>query len=280
MASNEVELLQDGATEVTNRFLSPTIWAEFPRGEVIENPSKGFFLFDDFNNQPDVAAGAQALYGDYKGFASTGGSVVNVAAVAGGQKVFSSDGDDEGASLAQAALPVMISRDHKLLCAEFRVKFSTIADANMGAVLGLWEQQTLSATVPIAAAGTLADANFVGFHRLEADGDKLDIVYKANGVTQVTLLADAVTLVADTFVKIGFRFEPRTSKGGAWYIRFFVNNVELIPTAGRYQIPSAAGTDFPNDVILGLCAAMLNNTGTSPGTMTMDWWALGQMYDF
>lgn len=280
MSVNEVELLRDGSTEVTDRFLSGAIWAEFPRAEISENPSRGFFFFDDFNNQVEVAAGAEANYPPYKGFASTGGSVVGVAGVIGGQKVFSSDGDNEGASLAQVSLPVIISRDYRSMCFEARVKFSTIADANSGEVIGLWGAQTLGATVPIAAAGTLADANFVGFHRLEGDGDQLDLVYKADGVTQVTLKADAYTLVADTFVKVGMRFEPRSSKGGAYYLRFFVNNVEIIPTAGRYQIPSAAGTDFPNDVTLGLCAAILNATGSSPGTMTLDWWALGQMYDF
>lgn len=279
MAVNTVDPLRNGTTEVTDRFLSPAIWADFPVAECVEDPSRGYFLFDDFNNQPDVAAGASALYGNYKGFASTGGSVANVAAVVGGQKVFSSDGDNEGASLGQAAFPVMINRSQKLTCCEFRVKFSTIADSNSGGFLGLIDDATLSATVPIAAAGTLADENFVGFHRLEGDGDKLDIVYKADGVTQVTLLADAVTLVADTFVKIGLRFEPTNSIGN-YYIRFFANNVELLPTAGRYQIPSANGTDFPNDVALGLVAAILNATGSSPGTMTLDWWALGQMYDF
>lgn len=277
MAVNTVTDLRNGPTEVTDRELSPAIWADFPAAEITENPTLGFFLVEDFTNQPDVAAGAQALYGNYKGFASTGGSVVNVAAVAGGQKVFSSDGDNEGASMGQAAFPVMISRSHKLTCWEARVKFSSIADANTGGFAGLLESASLSATVPIAADGTLSDNNLVGFHRLEGDGDKLDVVYKANGVTQVTLLADAVTLVADTFVKIGLRFEP-TNSIGSYYIRFFANNVELIPTNGRYQIPSAAGTDFPNDVTLGWVLAMLNATASSPGTMTADWVALGTMY--
>jgi hypothetical protein len=279
MAVNTVEPLRNGTTEVTDRFLSPAIWAEFPRAEVVEDPSRGLFFFDDFVATPDVAAGAEANYGIYKGFASTGGSVAEVAGVAGGQKVFSSDGDNEGASLATVSKPVIINRSAKMTCFEARVKFSTIADTNSGAFVGLIDTSTLSATVPIAAAGTLADENFVGFHRLEGDGDKLDIVYKADGVTQVTLLADAVTLVADTWVKIGFRFE-QTHSAGNFILRFFANNVELTPTNGRYQIPTAQGTDFPNDVAMGLVAAILNATGTSPGTMTVDWWALGQMFDF
>ena len=36
-------------------------------------------------------------------------------------------------------------------------------------------------------------------------------------------------------------------------------------------IPSAAGTDFPNDVRLGWCVAVQNATGTTPGSTDLDW---------
>jgi hypothetical protein len=274
VAFNRVANLQNSSTDVTGNRLSPAIWGDFPIGQIREDPNIGFFKYDDFIDFTPVAAGAQALYGNYYGFGSTGGTVA-VADEVGGAITLSSDGDDEGASLAMPMKPAQISRSHKLLCAEFRIKVDTIADTKNGFFLGLADALTLSATVPIAAAGTLADENFVGFHRLEGDGDKLDVVYKADGVTQVTVLADAVTLVADTYVNVGMRFEPR-GPAGLWYMRFFANNVEL--SSARLNIIATAGTDFPNDVRMGLVAAILNATGSTPGNLKMDSWALGQIY--
>lgn len=258
----------------TDRGPSPQIWADCPVADIQENPSFGLHFFDDFLHFAPVAAGAQALYGSYYGFADTGGSVA-VADEVGGVITFSSDGDNEGASIQTPQKFVQISRSYKKLWFEARVKFSTIADTKNGFFVGLIDTATLSATVPITAAGAIADENVVGFHRLEGDGDMLDVVYKADGVTQVTLAADAVTLAADTYVKVGFVFEPTNSIGN-YYVRFFYNGVEI--TGARYQIPSAAGTDFPNDVRLGLVAAVLNATGSSPGDVKMDWWRIAQLF--
>lgn len=274
MAVNTTDPLQNGTTQITDRGHSMSVWRDFPVAEILENPSAGIYVFDDFTNTPDVAAGAVAVYGNYHGFASTGGSVAD-AGVSGGVKTLSSDGDNEGASIAQISKSFFISRDHKLLCFEARIKKSLIEDTEHGFFIGLIDACTLSATVPIAAAGTLADENFVGFHNLEGDGDKLDVVYKADGVTQVTLAADAVTLVADTWVKVGFRFEP-TNSIGKWYIRFFYDNVEV--ASARYQVVASAGTDFPNDAALGMVFAVLNATGTTPGSSSIDWWACGQLF--
>lgn len=133
----------------------------------------------------------------------------------------------------------------------------------------------LTATVPIAAAGTLTDNNFVGFHRLEVDGANLDQVYKANAVTQVTTKADAQALVADAWIKLGMVFNPADDYlGQAGYLQWFVNGVAL---TDRKLIPNATGTDFPADVTLGPVFALLNATGSTPGETLMDWWACYQL---
>jgi hypothetical protein len=176
--------------------------------------------------------------------------------------------DNEGASIATVALPFQISTSHNSLWFEARVKFSSIADTTFGAFIGLIDAATLSATVPIAAAGTLADENFVGWHRLEGDGDKADFVYKADGVTQVTNEADAATLVADTYIRLGFKYD-----GPAGILYHYVDGVK---SATSYTMASAAGTDFPNDVRLGMVAATLAAT-SSTYTLDMDWWACAQI---
>ncbi|TXH17044.1 MAG: hypothetical protein E6R03_04505 [Hyphomicrobiaceae bacterium] len=251
----------------TDRTPSPSIWADFPSGDIRVGIKDGWEIWDDFVPGGRVAAGAEANYGDYLGFASTGGSVTDGDEV-GGVAALSSDGDDEGASLRSAMLPFQISRTSGKLWFECRVKTSTITDTKHGIFVGLMGNSTLTATSPITAAGALADVNLVGFHRLEGDGDMFDCVYKADLVTQVTVLADAVTLVADTYVKLGMVFDPRT-----YVLTFYRNGVKI----ATYTIPTAQGTDFPNDVRLGLVMAVLNATASTPGSAKIDWWRAGQL---
>ncbi len=271
MASNKVDVMA-GDTE---RGPSRSVIGNFPISEIIEDPTKGIWYFDDFLATPNIPAGAEGVVGIYKGFADTGGSVTE-ADIVGGVKTFSSDGDDEGASLATVSKPFQIDRGLGRCVFGCRMKTSTITDTKHGIFFGLIDTSTLSATVPIAAAGTLADENFVGFHRLEGDGDMIDTVYKANGVTQVTLQADAITLVADTWVKLEAIFEPDKDNAGRNRLSFYKDGTRL---ATSYEIPAADGTDFPNDVRLGLIFAVLNATGTTPGNSSVDWWYAGQRMD-
>jgi hypothetical protein len=260
---------------------SPFLWnrpgIDIPAIEA--DPNRGIFQRIGWGRpMPLVAAGSEANYGSYKGFASTGGSAAALAAVGGGL-TFSSDGDDEGASIVSSVPAFKINRDTGMVIFEAAFKVSTIADTKFGLYCGLIEAITLSATVPIAAAGTLADRNLVGFHRLEGDGDYLDTVYKADGVTQVTVGADAQVLVADTVIKAGFIYNPSDS----YKLRYFGNGVELANTAGTYAgytVPSALGTDFPNDVTLGMCFAILNATASTPGSASLIGMQCLQTFDY
>lgn len=252
----------------TSRGNSPSIWADCPLLEIEAGLVNGIHLYDDFLSGPRVAAGAEAAYGRYRGFASTGGLVAD-GGEWGGTLDLSSDGDDEGASFRTSCNPFQISRSHGKLWFEARIKSSTITDTKHGIFLGLMADNALTATVPITAAGAIADVNIVGFHRLEGDGDYFDTIYKADGVTQVTVQSDAAVLVADTYVKLGFVYDPRT-----YVLTFYRNGVKLATT---YTVASAAGTDFPNDVRLGFTVAVLNATGTTPGSSEIDWVRIAQL---
>jgi hypothetical protein len=237
------------------------------------NSNNGLFQRIDFSKfRTSTSFGSEAYYDQgFKAFGDTGATISAVAAQAGGVTL-ASDGDNEGASIASMVLPFQISRSHKRLAFEARIKTSTIADTKHGFFLGLAGTATLSATVPITAAGALADINLCGFHRLEGDGDYVDTVYKADGVTQVTVQSDAQVLAADTYIKLGFRYEP-VGDLGSYYLRFFANG---LPLSTAYQVASAAGTDFPNDVPLGFIFAVLNATASTPGSTTIQWAQIAQ----
>ncbi len=252
----------------TRRKFSPGLWGNCPWDGIKSGVVDGIAFEDDFEGGPLVPAGAQAVAGRYHGFADTGGLVADGAEQFGALN-FSSDNDDEGASIALQVACLQITRAAGDLWFEARFKTSTIADTKHGIFVGLIDAATLSATVPIAAAGTLADENLVGFHRLEGDGDKLDIYYRADGVTAVAVKADAVTLVAATYKRVGMRYSHEQRK-----LFFFDDGVEL---ADSKTIPDATGTDFPADAILRPVFAVLNATSTTPGSSTLDWWAFSQL---
>jgi hypothetical protein len=102
-------------------------------------------------------------------------------------------------------------------------------------------------------------------------------VYKADGVTQVTLETAASALVVDTYIHVGFKFSPKGFPGfnGDDYVRFYFDNLER--TAAAYLLASAAGTDFPNDVLLAPTAAVLNTAGSITDFMSVDAWRVCQL---
>ena len=133
--------------------------------------------------------------------------------------------------------------------------------------MGLADTSILAVAIPLTTAGAVADINAVGFHRKEADGNIADFVYKANGVSVVEQIADAATLVADTFIKVGFYFDGETT---------LTTYVDGVANSTTKTIPNATGTDFPADVTLGPIIAQMNASG-SPGTLTIDWWRVAQL---
>ena len=251
-----------------SRGPSQSIWGDCPILEIINGITDGVIHFDEFQAGPRVAAGAEASYagggGGYRGFADTGGLVADGGEI-GGTVDLSSDGDNEGASFRMACAPFQINRNNGKLWVEARVKSSTIADTKHNLFVGLMADSALTAISPITALGAIADINIVGFHRTEAalGGALMSTVYKADGVAAVTVQAGAVALVADTWMKLGIVFDPANNT-----LSFYRNGVKLGTT---YTIPSAQGTDFPNDVRLAFVIAVLNATATTPGSSEIDW---------
>jgi hypothetical protein len=301
MAVNTLEFQQPTQSD-TNRAPSMSIWADCPVQSLQDQSINGSYFFDDFvsfEKTPATTEGNWAAGGGYAQFSDTGGTIANDTTALGGAVAIGSDGDNEGCSFRTRSVPFQIIRTGKKFWFEARILTSTIADAKHNIFIGLMEDAALTATVPLSATGTLADQNLVGFQRPETvrsvagtGGAILNTVYKANGVTAVTVQSDAVTLVASTYVKLGMVFEPAVnpfnklpasttsdavaSDGyGRYLLSFYADGVLL---ATQKQIPTAAGTDFPNDVPLGLVFAVLNATASSPGTSSIDWWRCAQLY--
>lgn len=258
-------------TADTSRGPSASIWKACPIDRIDSNPGVGIYLFDDFTTFPHITTPTittEAAIGGklgYKAFGSSGGTLLSGGSEFG-DVVLTETTDNEGVGLATIATPFKIIRGGNSFCFEARIKCGTITDNDGGIFLGMIDSCTLSATVPIAAAGTLADENFVGFHRLEADGDQFDTVYKADGQTQVTAQEDVLStaMAVSTYLKLGMYFNSTNHEFSWW-----VNGVKLATT---YTLVTTAGNPFPNDVTLGLVLAQLGGSAAGDVVTTMDWW--------
>lgn len=272
-----------------NYFPSPRLWASCPWQDILEgkaSDNRGFAFDYRFNNFPGGVDGAEASAGEYwRVFRSTGATVA-IFDDDGGGATFGSDGDNEGAGLRLNGAPFQIDLGMGAFWMEWCFRTSTVADTKHGFAFGLQSATEITATSPITAAGAMADVNQIVIRRDEADGDQLDTAYKADGVTAVTVKADCLTglihgggtlpsaLVADTVTRGGFRYTPTGHKKGDHYFSYWINGIEL--PDGKV-IPSADGTDFPNDVRLTPFFALINATATTPGTTTLLWMRAAQL---
>ena len=249
----------------TTSLPSQNLWAQV---DAAEHPGLWNETFEDFHNLPfTTLPTTEAAWPPYYKMFSSSGATFSAVDAEGGQRAMVEATDNEGISWGMASFPYKIIQNHGELVLECRFKRANIT-ATFGFFIGLIESAALSATVPIAADGTLADQNLVGFFQPEGDPDGVDTVYKANGVTAVTVQSDAIVLVADTFTKMGMTF----NRGGDNFLRFYENGVEKTSTK---FIPSAAGTDFPNDVRMGAVIALLNGA-TAAMSGTIDWIRVAQ----
>lgn len=251
-------------TADTRRGPSKSLWRGCRTLDFIQNPEAGVYQF--YDHFPLVAANTAATsYGDLQAYTgATAGSDITDAGIVGGGVKLESTTDDQGAAIR--GLPAFkIALGQGRLWFEARFKQVNITDSKFNLFCGLIETGSVAATLPLTTSDAMADKNFVGFQRVFADGDALDSTYKADGVTQVTVGADAITTVADEFVKVGMFFDGTD-------LHFYKNGIRL---ADKKTIPSAAGTDFPNDAVLGICFGIMLGHGDT-ASATIDWIACAQ----
>jgi len=160
----------------------------------------------------------------------------------------------------------------KDLAFEVRFKVSTIADSIGDLFLGLAGAagvNVAASAVPITAtASTMATTvSHVGFHKLSGDGDKVDLSYERASGTVATK-ADVGTLVADTYIKAGFRYS-----GHHKTVSLFIDGAEV--AASRVAASVTGATPWPNDFMAPVLASMQVD-GTTAMTMTVDWYGCAQ----
>jgi hypothetical protein len=239
--------------------LSPAIWDDCPLVGIMCDPTIGWMVSDDFADLSGL--GRYLVYGG-------AGATIAPSNTLGGGLTLSLTDIDQAVSIVTKQNPFQITSGAGDLWFEARVKFSTITTNEQGWLLGLTSIITQSATVPLTNTSAIADINFVGFHKPEANTTKFDASYKADGVTAVEVNSDIGALAVDTYVKLGMKFSTANNR-----LEFYVNGVKQ---ANGKTIPNATGTDFPADVPMAPTFALLAATDDTE-TATIDWWKIAQL---
>jgi len=159
---------------------------------------------------------------------------------------------------------------------EARFRTESIADNGCAFFLGLG-----SAAAAGVGANTLVDDTgalittgaFIGFQRLNDDGDKLDIIYQAASQTLQQVEANALTLVANTWYKVGFVYDP--SADDAKKIVFYIDKAD----SGSYvTTTNLDAATFPEGE--ALIPLWLTKVGTAAeAKMQLDFVAAAQYAD-
>lgn len=219
------------STSAAGRGPSPLIWDSCPWLRYILDPAVGCTYFNDFQTVNALAANqtATALADGVAGFTgATAGSTISVATDdPNGALVLATTTDNESVGISAlgalntAGMFVLASGKESWF--EARIKTVNITDAKYGLFCGFAEEALLAEDGLLSDADALADKDYLGFVRIAADGDKLDTVHRKASGAAVVVKADAVTVEADTYIKVGFYCDGTT-------VTFYADGVALADT--------------------------------------------------
>jgi hypothetical protein len=276
---NSVGMALNLAGANTGRYPSPAIWSSCPIEELQADPGKGLYFHDDFENFSQHVSDQDTQ--KYASYIDTGVTIKQLAGVENGViEIAGNDADNDEGVLSGHGPMVNIqdAKANKKLWFEARVKKASIANNALAMFIGLAFDS--NGGVPISKTLALTDDDgslgafaFLGFHVDQADGDAMDFVYKAHGQTAVVVIAGVHVPVADTYVKLGFVYDPAAD--AAKRIAVFVDNVEQTTYVTETNIATAT---FPDNEHLSLCWVTKVGTGSAEVKAQMDWWRLAQLF--
>ena len=244
---------------------SPIIWGDCPVLEMIADPSVGDHVFDNF-------ALANIENGD--GYQALGDDVpVYVVDTLEGRVSVTTGADDNDQSILGTSVDLGHISDaageEAELWFEARVKMSSVADYGM--FIGLAAEADIAADFLADNTGDLvATADCIGFHVLSASPTSVGTVYQKGSQTKQAVETGVHTLVADTYVRLGFKYDPAAED--AEKIRFFVNGVE---TTTKVTAANIAAATFPDSVNLAFMATAKTGEAVAK-SLVIDWWRFAQ----
>lgn len=256
--------------EDTGRMPTKALWDEIPWTSIEDGEHEGHVFWDDFTNMPAMTTGdlADTLYAAFGG--SLGTTIQQAADDEHGVLAIVTDAGDEDEGSIQTGgntggsyefVKLATAVPHTIAF-EARVKKSLITSGCM--FVGMGGEGMAANSMMVDATGAMINDDWIGFHVVSLA--TLTFSYKALNQDVQDLIATADTLVADTYVKVGFKYDYKNSN--AKQIKVYVNGVILGTYVTKALIDAAT---FPSDVEMALTFGAKNITAVA-GTYSMDWW--------
>ena len=149
---------------------------------------------------------------------------------------------------------------------EARFKVSSVVDDVMTCYVGLAEAGMTGAGMQTDDSGILSAKDYVMFRTLGVNGGTagtnavMGAAFNTDSGTEVGVITTADTIVADTFVKVGFVHDGKSK------ITYFVNGLANATTS------DPSDTTFPDGEELTFACGAKLGTATTGGLFTLDWW--------
>jgi len=254
-----------------NQQPSPSIWADCPN-TLLNDKGLGYFAHEDFLGAAVSAAMLPTITvgGGKFSFDGDTDTVFSLkASEQGGYLDVETDGDDnDAAAIFTEPLGPITRNSGKKFWFEARVELGGVAE-DQGFFVGLVEEAGASRDVLADDVGTdgVIGESLIGFLVDNEDDNAFKVVYRKDAGTVVTLVADATnstaiplasraSLLADTEVKVGLRFDGRTK------LYFYVNGYEV----------AAQDVDSTLDQSKNYCAILAIKTGAAAAeSFAADW---------
>jgi hypothetical protein len=242
---------------------------------------------DDFMSFHGLLTSTAGDYeGGYKSYQDSGNTISQVADKKGGVLKLYLDATDNdeawlqscGSSGVLGAISDTAGDDH-LTVFECRFQISSVADDVAATFLGLAEEGCAAADTKVDNTGVLADKDYIGFNTVHTNSGTagtnaaMNFVYRKSGQTAQTKIATLQTLVANTWYKMGFVYDPLEPTSRR--ITVYVDNVEQSTYVTGTNIATAT---FPDAEEMAFLAGLKAGSAAA-SSLLIDWWAFGQLID-
>lgn len=252
-------------------------WEDCPVLQMLADPNVGYYFFDDFLDSFQDPTTTK-IYGKYLCLDTGDCTLTATSDVLGGAVALlcTTDNEDCGIRLGTGSPFVISDRaaSAKKLWFEARVKVNAITNSLFGAFVGLTDETALAANFIADAGNDFADKDLIGFWKDETDdstGAHVHFVYQITGQDFVTKIDTVATLVANTFIKLGFVYDPAAEPTKR--IKVYVDGVEQSTYVTATDIATAT---FPDGEEMAPMA-YVSAASASDGILTMDWWRIAQL---
>jgi hypothetical protein len=256
---------------------SDAIWADLPE-EIKYDPTVGIYRHEDWANFGKTTAIASNVgryagkAGPYVSFEDTGCAVLQDVTALGTVKV-TTDSDNDEVSISTHGVLGKFNSDTtspRKMWFETRIAVAQIVTQNF--FIGLAEEDLAGVTGVIGDTGVIAAKDYVGFQVAEAASATLTLTYKKAGQTAQVPISSLSTLVADTYVNLGWVFDPQAPV--AKRIKIFVNGAEQ---STYVTATNTAAATFPSGEEMSFLWA-ISPAATASNVYRNQGWQFAQLY--